>query len=91
MWRQRLIVILALAAAVEIVALGIRGLLEDTLIRPLLYAVWGAIRIFESIPQGMIWLAFVAATGIVALVSIWGGTAERGPPQPGYCSTRARL
>lgn len=73
MWRQRLIVILALAAAVEIVALGIRGLLEDTLIRPLLYAVWGAIRIFESIPQGMIWLAFVAATGIVALVSIWRG------------------
>ncbi len=73
MWRQRLIVILALAATVEIVALGIRGLLEDTLITPLLYVIWGAIRIFESIPQGMIWLAFVLAASVVALVSIWGG------------------
>lgn len=73
MWRQRLIVILALAAAVEIVALGIRGLLEDALITPLLYVIWGAIRIFESIPQGTIWIAFVLAACVVALVSIWGG------------------
>jgi hypothetical protein len=73
MWRQRLIVILALAAVVEIVALGIRGLLEDALITPLLYAIWGAIRIVESIPQGMLWIAFVLAATVVALVSIWGG------------------
>ncbi|PMP87704.1 MAG: hypothetical protein C0183_01820, partial [Roseiflexus castenholzii] len=73
MWRQRLIVILALAAVVEIVALGIRGLLKDALITPLLYLIWGVMRIFESIPQGMIWLVFVAAAGIVALASIWGG------------------
>lgn len=73
MWRQRLIVILALAATVEIVALGIRGLLEDVLITPLLYVVWGAIRVFESIPQGTIWIAFVLAACVVALVSIWGG------------------
>ncbi|GIW02005.1 hypothetical protein [Roseiflexus sp.] len=73
MWRQRLIVILALAAVVEIVALGIRGLLKDALITPLLYLIWGVMRIFESIPQGMIWLVFVAAASIVALASIWGG------------------
>lgn len=72
-WRQRLIIILALAAAVEIGALGIRGLLEDALVKPLLYAIWGAIRIVESIPQGAIWLAFVLAAGVVALASIWGG------------------
>ncbi|MCS6938216.1 MAG: hypothetical protein RMJ55_05480 [Roseiflexaceae bacterium] len=73
MWRQRLIVILALAAAVEIVALAIRGLLEDALIKPLLYTIWGAIRIVESIPQGVIWLAFVMAASVITLVSVWGG------------------
>lgn len=73
MRRQRLIVILALAAAVEIVALAIRGLLEDALIKPLLYTIWGAIRIVESIPQGVIWLAFVMAASVITLVSVWGG------------------
>jgi len=73
MWRRRLILILTLIAAVEIVALGIRGFLAETLITPLLYLVWGAVRIFESIPQGIIWLTFVLAASIVALVSVWGG------------------
>jgi hypothetical protein len=76
MWRQRLILILALAAAVEIVALGIRGLLEDALITPLLYLIWGAIRIVESIPQGVIWITFVLAASVVALVSIWSARRE---------------
>jgi hypothetical protein len=73
MWRRRLILILTLIAAVEIVALGIRGFLAETLITPLLYLVWGAVRIFESIPQGIIWLTFVLAASIVALASVWGG------------------
>jgi hypothetical protein len=73
MWRRRLILVLTLIAVVEIVALGIRGFLAETLITPLLYLVWGAVRIFESIPQGIIWLTFVLAAGIVALVSVWGG------------------
>jgi len=73
MWRRRLILILTVIAAVEIVALGIRGFLAETLITPLLYLVWGAVRIFESIPQGIIWLTFVLAASIVALVSVWGG------------------
>ena len=73
MWRRRLILILTVIAAVEIVALGIRGFLAETLITPLLYLIWGAVRIFESIPQGIIWLTFVLAAGIVALVSVWGG------------------
>ena len=73
MWRRRLILVLTLIAVVEIVALGIRGFLAETLITPLLYLVWGAVRIFESIPQGIIWLTFVLAASIVALVSVWGG------------------
>lgn len=73
MWRRRLILILTVIAAVEIIALGIRGFLTETLITPLLYLVWGAVRIFESIPQGFIWLTFVLAASIVALVSVWGG------------------
>jgi hypothetical protein len=73
MWRRRLILILTVIAAVEIVALGIRGFLAETLITPLLYLIWGAVRIFESIPQGIIWLTFVLAASIVALVSVWGG------------------
>ena len=73
MWRRRLILVLTLIAAVEIVALGIRGFLAETLITPLLYLIWGAVRIFESIPQGIIWLTFVLAASIVALVSVWGG------------------
>ena len=73
MWRRRLILVLTLIAVVEIVALGIRGFLAETLITPLLYLVWGAVRIFESIPQGIIWLTFVLAASIVALASMWGG------------------
>ncbi len=73
MWRRRLILILTVIAAVEIIALGIRGFLAETLITPLLYLVWGTVRIFESIPQGIIWLTFVLAASIVALVSVWGG------------------
>ncbi|MGQ9549866.1 MAG: hypothetical protein ACUVWS_14675 [Roseiflexus sp.] len=72
MWRRRLIMILTLIAAVEIVTLGVRGFLAETLITPLLYLVWGTVRIFESIPQGVIWITFVLAAGIVALVSVWG-------------------
>lgn len=72
MWRQRLILVLIVAVAVEIVALSIRGLLEDILVTPLLYTAWGAIRIFESIPQGILWIVFMLAASMVALASLWG-------------------
>lgn len=71
MWMRRITLALVLVAVVEIVALGIRGLLGDTLISPLLYAIWGAVRIFESVPQGVVWLAFVLAMAIVAIASLW--------------------
>lgn len=73
---------LALIAIIQILALGIRGLLEDTIIRPLLYLIWGLIRIIQSLPQSAIWFTIVLALAIMALASLWGSRRrrpERGP------------
>ncbi len=76
MWMRRITLVLLLVAAVEIVALGIRGLLGDTLISPLLYVIWGAVRIFESVPQGVVWLAFVLTMAVVAIASLWAESGD---------------
>ena len=68
--RNRLLLIALALSALLAMALLIEGFVRDVLVVPLLYAVWIARLFWDSIPQGLLWAAFVLVVVASAARSI---------------------
>ncbi|MFL5802798.1 MAG: hypothetical protein ACJ8CR_13785 [Roseiflexaceae bacterium] len=67
---------------VVILALTLSGLVRELVVIPLLYLLWLMRVIFESIPQVILWVGFLALAAIVAWNSLAGPRAPPPARQP---------
>ena len=72
-----------LALLVVILALALSGLVRELVVIPLLYLLWLMRVIFESIPQVVLWVGFLALAALVAWNSLAGPRAPLPARQPG--------
>ncbi len=70
--RRSILLIIALVTILSGVLLVVaRGIVRETIVLPLLYALWSLIYILDGIPQGLIWLGLIMLTIFLALRSLW--------------------
>ena len=75
--RQRFIIAFSVPVLTLILLFALRGWVQETLVTPLLYAVWLAQLLLASVPQALLWAVFLVLLLRVAAGSLRAGRQAR--------------
>lgn len=90
--RKQLLVLALIALAVLIIAFAARGIVQETIAPWVLYVGWSIYIWFASLPQVLIWAAFMGVLLVIAIYSLRGQRpAVSRDPDPGEIQYRGRV